>query len=128
MDFIEDLFDFGERKHRNKGGFFQNGGHHDEDHHDDDHHGDHGHRQNQDDPFTQGPMNSTQPANQPFPTAPLISLAGVMCRKCSTHTVQGAKFCHVCGTAIDLLQICASCGSKLPANGLFCAQCGYKNG
>ncbi|MEI7845088.1 MAG: zinc ribbon domain-containing protein [Chloroflexota bacterium] len=123
MDFLEDLFDFGDRKRRNKGGFFQNG-----DHHDDDHHDDHDYHPNQGNIYPQVSMNSPIPGNQPFSTVPAASLPGVVCRNCSTQTVQGAKFCHGCGTAIEVIQTCASCGSKLPARALFCAQCGYKNG
>jgi ribosomal protein L40E len=123
MDFLEDLFDLGDRKRRNRGGIFQNG-----DHHDDDHHDDHEHHPNQGSTYPQVSMNSPLPGNQQFSTAPAASLTGVVCRNCSTQTVQGAKFCHGCGTAIDIIQTCASCGSKLPARALFCAQCGYKNG
>lgn len=129
MDFLEDLFDFGDRKHRNRGGAFQNGDHHDNDHHDDDHHNEHNqHQQTPGNTYPQVSINSPIPANQQFPTNPAVSLPGVVCRKCSTQTVQGAKFCHACGSALELVQNCASCGSKLPLNALFCAQCGYKNG
>lgn len=113
MDFLEDLFDFGDRKRRKQGGFFQNDDHHD---HHDDHDDEHGHRN----PY---PANLYSQA----PTNPAAFLPGIMCRKCSTQTVQGAKFCHECGAAIEMNQNCASCGSKLPANALFCSQCGYKN-
>jgi ribosomal protein L40E len=113
MDFLEDLFDRGNRNRRKSGGFFQNEGHHNDDHDDDDH----GHHQ-------QYPANSYPQV----PTNPAAFLPGVVCRKCSTPTVQGAKFCHGCGAAIDMTLTCASCGSKLPANALFCPQCGYKNG
>jgi ribosomal protein L40E len=112
MDFLEDLFDRGGRKRQNKGGFLQN-----EDHHNDDHDDDHDHHQ-------QYPANSYPQA----PSNPTAFQPGAVCRKCSTPTVQGAKFCHVCGAANEMIPNCASCGSKLPANALFCPQCGYKNG
>jgi RNA polymerase subunit RPABC4/transcription elongation factor Spt4 len=114
MDFLEDLFDRGDRNRRNSGGFFQNQGHHDDDH--DDHHDDDHHHQN--------PVNSSPQ----FPGSPVAFLPGGACRKCSTLTVQGAKFCHGCGAAIQVNQNCASCGSTLPPNAVFCAQCGSKNG
>jgi ribosomal protein L40E len=116
MDFLEDLFDRGDRKRRQSGGFFQN-----ENHHDDDHDNDHDQRHQNPYPnnaYPQAPVNVNPAAFQP----------GVVCRKCSTQTVQGAKFCHGCGAAIETILVCASCGSKLPANALFCSQCGYKNG
>jgi hypothetical protein len=113
MDFLEDIFDFGDRKHRNRDGVFHNGEHHD---HDDDHDEHNDHRfQNSNNTY---PQVSTNPG-------PILS--GVICRKCSTPTFQGAKFCHGCGAAIETTTICASCGSKLPDNILFCPQCGYKN-
>jgi hypothetical protein len=112
MDFLEDLFDFGDRKRRKRGGSFQN-----DDHHDDDQDEDRDHRN----PY---PTNSFSQA----PTNPAAFLPGIMCTKCSTQTVQGAKFCHECGVAIEMKQNCASCGSILQANALFCPQCGFKNG
>jgi ribosomal protein L40E len=116
MDFLEGLFDIGDHKRRKKGGFFQNQDHHDDDH-EDEHDVDHDHHPQQ------YPANPTQ-----VPINPAAVLSGVVCRKCSTQTFQGAKFCHGCGTAIEMILNCASCGSKLPANAPFCPQCGYKNG
>jgi ribosomal protein L40E len=112
MDFLENLFDPDNRRNRKSGGLFQQGNHHD-DH--DDHDDYHDHHQN--------------PANSPFPVPGNSATyqPGAICRQCSTVTVQGAKFCHGCGAAIDLIPVCASCGSKLPAAALFCPQCGYKN-
>jgi ribosomal protein L40E len=112
MDFLEDLFDFGDRNRRKKGNYTQNEDHHDE--HDD------GHAQ-----YNQNPANTAYPQMPPNPVAFPV---GVVCRKCSTQTVQGAKFCHACGSPIDTILNCASCGSKLPPNALFCSQCGFKNG
>jgi ribosomal protein L40E len=124
MDFLEDLFDFGDRKRRKNGGLFQNiGGHHDDDNHDDHDH----HQQYPTNSYPQASANSQFPVNQQFPANPAASLPGVICRKCSTPTMQGAKFCHGCGTAIGTLLKCASCGSQLPANAPFCPQCGYNN-
>jgi ribosomal protein L40E len=115
MDFLENLLNSGDRKHQNRGGFLRDDHHHDDDH--DDHH-DHRDYPN-DQPYNLNQQLS--PNHNAF-------LPGVMCRKCTIQTVQGAKFCHACGTAIDLVLNCASCGSKLPALGTFCPQCGYKNG
>jgi ribosomal protein L40E len=68
------------------------------------------------------------PANPGFrmPADPVPFPSGVVCRNCSTQTVTGAKFCHTCGTAIEMIPFCSSCGSKWPANALFCPQCGFK--
>jgi ribosomal protein L40E len=113
MDFLEGLFDIGDNKRRKKGGFFQNDDHHDDYKYDNDH----DHRQ----PY---PVNSYPQV----PVNPEVVPTDILCRKCSAQTIQGAKFCHECGTAIELILNCASCGSKLPANAPFCPQCGYKNG
>jgi ribosomal protein L40E len=112
MDFLEDLFDFGDRKRRAKGGLFQNGNQHDDEHDDE-----HDHRYPN--PNSAYPQAATHGA---------VFLPGGLCSKCSRQTVQGAKFCHECGAAVVMNTNCASCGSKLPANALFCSQCGYKNG
>jgi len=103
MDFLEALFDLGDRKRQKRGGFFHNDDHHNQ---------------------QQYPVNSSPQvlAN------PAVVLSGVVCRKCSTQTIQGSKFCHGCGTAIETILNCASCGSRIPANAPFCPQCGYKNG
>jgi ribosomal protein L40E len=61
------------------------------------------------------------------PANPVILLSSIVCRRCSTQTVQGAKFCHGCGTAIKFSLSCESCGSKLPVNTSLCSQCGYGN-
>jgi ribosomal protein L40E len=110
MDFLENLLNSGDRGHQRRGGFLQNDDHHDDEH--DEHH----HNQYPPNGFPQVPINQT--AFQP----------GAICRKCSTQTVLGAKFCHGCGAAIEMSLNCASCGSKLPAGALFCPQCGYKSG
>jgi hypothetical protein len=111
MDFLEDLFDFSDRKRRKRSGYSQDDDHHDHEHDDDDHRRPY--------PTQAYPQASVEPA---------AFRPGAVCRKCSRQTVQGAKFCHACGAAIELPVACASCGSTLPANGLFCPQCGYKNG
>jgi ribosomal protein L40E len=116
MDFLEDLLDRGGRNRQNRGGFFQNEEHRDDDH-DDDQDDDHHHH-------PQTPANSYPQ----FPTNSAAVLSGIVCRKCATQTFQGAKFCHGCGTAIEMILNCASCGSTLPSNASFCPQCGYKNG
>lgn len=112
MDFLEDLLDFGDKKHRKNGGLFQNQGHHDHDHDDD-----HDHR-------PQSPGNSFQQ----YPANPAAFLPGMVCRHCSTQTVQDARFCHNCGQVIEMIAKCASCGSRISPNAPFCPQCGYRNG
>jgi hypothetical protein len=114
MDFLKNLLGSDEHKRQIMGRFMQNGCHHGGDHDDD--HDDHHH--------PQYPTN-TYPQN---PTNPAAFLPGIVCRNCSTTTVQSARFCHGCGAAIEMILNCASCGSKLPAKALFCPQCGYKSG
>jgi ribosomal protein L40E len=116
MDFLESLFDLGDRQRRKSGGFFQNGDHHDDDH-DDEHNDAHNHHQQQ------YSTNLTQ-----VPTMPVAALSGFVCRKCSTQTLQGANFCHGCGTSLEMILNCGSCGSRIPVNAPYCPQCGYKNG
>lgn len=117
MDILEDFLDFGNRKRNNDNSSYQTGDHHDDDHadHDDhDHHDDH--NQYPASSFPQGPS-----------TAAPYQL-GAVCKNCSTLVVQGAKFCHGCGTAVEMVLTCASCGTQLPENAQFCPQCGFKNG
>jgi hypothetical protein len=101
MDFLEELFDLGRHKHRRSDGAF-----HEEDHHDHDRR--HPYPTNA---YPQVPANHALVASNPatFPS-------GVVCRRCSSQTIQGATFCHGCGTAIEMILNCASCGSKLTAN------------
>jgi hypothetical protein len=112
MDILEGLFGSDQRRRHNGGEFLQNGDRHDDDHDDHDHHH-HSYQSN---------------ANPPGPINPGAFPPGGICRICSTQTVQGARFCHSCGAAIENNPVCASCGSKLPASAQFCPQCGYKNG
>jgi ribosomal protein L40E len=114
MEFLE-LFDFGERKRRKHNEIFGQGDHHDDDDDADDEH--HQHR-------SQNPAN----AYPQILANPAAAPTGIVCRRCSTQTVQGAKFCHGCGNPIEMISNCASCGSKLPDNAPYCLQCGYGNG
>jgi ribosomal protein L40E len=123
MDFLEELFDLGKRKYKKRGDAFHNEDHHNDDH-DDDHDDNHDrHHQYPTNTYPQVLANHMQASSNP---AGLPS--GIVCRRCSTQTVQGAKFCHGCGTAIEMILNCASCGSKLPVDAPFCSQCGYRNG
>ncbi len=117
MDFIEDLFDIADRKRRQKNGQFQKDTYHEDDHDDDHDDHDHGHTQR-----AQTNQNPTVPGSQ------AAFLAGIVCRRCSTQTVKGARYCHGCGSALQTAQNCAACGSKLPEDAPFCPQCGYRNG
>jgi ribosomal protein L40E len=119
MDFLEELFELGKRKYRKSDGVFHDKDYKDDDHDDDD-----------DDKLRQYPTKAyTQVlAYHPqAPSSPVTLLSNIVCRRCSMQTVHGAKFCHSCGTAIELILPCASCGSKLPVNDPLCAQCGYRN-
>jgi ribosomal protein L40E len=118
MDFLEELFELGKRKYQKSGGVF-----HDKDHKDDDHDDD-------DDKRRQYPTKTYTQVVAYHPQTssnPVTLLSSIVCRRCSTQTVQGAKFCHGCGTTIELILTCASCGSKLPVNESPCTQCGYRN-
>ena len=123
MDFLEELFKISKRNYQKSGGVFHDKDHKDDDHDDDDDDDD-------DDKRRQYSTRSyTQvPAYRPQVTSsPAFFLSSIVCRRCSTQTVEGAKFCHSCGTAIELISTCASCGSKLPLNEPLCSQCGYGN-
>lgn len=120
MDFLEELFKLGKRKYQKNSGVFHDKDHKDEDHDDDDDH--YKRRQYPTSPFTQVPAYHPQA----HPSS-VILLSSIICRRCSTQTVHGAKFCQGCGTAIELILKCASCGSKLPVNEPLCSQCGYRN-
>ncbi|MDQ3004541.1 MAG: zinc ribbon domain-containing protein [Chloroflexota bacterium] len=120
MDFLEELFEIGKRKYQKSGGVFYDKDHKDDDHDDDD----------DDDKRRQYPTKSYNqvPTYHPQVTSsPVTLLSSSVCRGCSMQTVQGAKFCHKCGTAMELILPCASCGSKLPVNEPLCSQCGYGN-
>jgi membrane protease subunit (stomatin/prohibitin family) len=105
MDFLEDLFDFGDHKKRKHGDshYGKHGGHDHDDHYDDHHHdNEHDNYQN-------------QPKRQ-----------GAMCPSCSAQNMQGAKFCQGCGTALNVASHCTKCGNKVAANDSFCSECGNK--
>ncbi|MCX6053761.1 MAG: zinc ribbon domain-containing protein [Chloroflexi bacterium] len=111
MDFLEDLFDLGDRKRKKQGGILGQNDHHD-DHHDHDEHHDDDHRHN----------------NPGYPPNPAMPQTGLFCTRCTAQLASGAKFCHQCGAVVEVSTNCASCGSKLPPGAKFCPQCGYKPG
>lgn len=117
MDFLEDLFEFGKRKYQKGGGVFYDKRRKDDDHDDDDDDDDDKRRKYPNRVSTQAPAGGN----------PVILLSSIVCRRCSTQTVQGAKFCHGCGTAIAVILSCESCGSRLPVHTSICSQCGYGN-
>ena len=48
----------------------------------------------------------------------------VFCPKCHTRILENAKFCHQCGTNVDIpLADCPSCQKKNPADAQFCYAC-----
>lgn len=122
MDFLEELFKISKRKYQKSGGVFHDKDHKDDDHDDDDDDDDDKRRQYSTKSYTQVPAYRSQ-----VTLNPAVFLSNIVCRRCSTQTVQGAKFCHSCGTAIELISTCTSCGSKLPVNESLCSQCGYGN-
>ena len=122
MDFLEELFEIGRRKYKKGGGVFHERDYKDDDHDDDD---DDDNDKRRPYPTKSYPQVS---AYRPQATSSaVVFLSSIVCRRCSVQTVQGAKFCHSCGTAIELNLTCASCGSKLPVNEPTCSQCGYGN-
>ena len=123
MDFLEDLFELGRREYKKSGGVFHDQYRKDrDDDHDDDDDDDNKRRRYPTTPYAQAPASPPQ-----VTSTPVAFLSNIVCRRCSTQTVQGAKFCHGCGTAVELILKCASCGSKLPVNEPVCSQCGYGN-
>jgi RNA polymerase subunit RPABC4/transcription elongation factor Spt4 len=96
MDFLEDLFDFGDRKHGKRG---KESHEHDDDHHDD----------FDDD---QHNLNFQQKSN--------------VCLNCSEHVAVGAKFCPSCGKSLQKALNCIQCGNKIATNATFCPECGNK--
>lgn len=49
----------------------------------------------------------------------------MLCKKCGSEIVSGAKFCGECGTPIEYEhKVCAHCGAELPMEATFCGHCG----
>ena len=122
MDFLEELVEIGKRKYQKSGAVFYDKDHKDDDDKHDDDDDDDKHRQYSTRSYTQVPAYRPQVTSNPA-----TFLSNIVCRRCSTQTVEGAKFCHSCGVSIELISTCASCGSKLPVNESLCTQCGYGN-
>lgn len=54
-----------------------------------------------------------------------------LCPNCNTQSVPGAKFCHECGTKLELgteekeeIRECPNCGNPLKPQTRFCGKCG----
>jgi hypothetical protein len=128
MDFLKNQFKF-EDHNRRKGGWIFGQGDHDDhvEHHDGDHDDDHDddHDEHRDNDHDEHPAVNH---SQVYPLNPVMPPTGLSCTRCSTQLVQGAKFCHQCGMALEQKADCVSCGSRLPANSVYCPQCGDKNG
>ena len=121
MEFLKKLFNFDDQNLRKGSWTFGQSDHHDE--HEDDHDDDHD--EHHDDDHDKHNLNNH--SRDPM-SNPVMPSTGLICARCSTQLVQGAKFCHQCGMTMEQKVNCASCGSPLPANTLFCPQCGDKNG
>jgi hypothetical protein len=108
MDFLGDLFDFGDRKH----GRGRHGHNDDYDEHGD--HDDHGyndrHREHR--PLSGGYDERGRAAG------------AVPCFKCSTNLLSHFNFCPNCGTPISRPKKCGSCGGEVAAQAKFCSLCG----
>ncbi len=48
----------------------------------------------------------------------------MICPKCRTENVEGAKFCAGCGTSLEQGKACPKCGAINPPGAAFCAVCG----
>jgi len=72
------------------------------------------------------PLMTPPPTQQPSaqPTAAKGAQQGVICPKCGTLNLLGAKFCIECGT--PLTKKCAKCGKEVPLTAKFCPFCGEK--
>lgn len=46
------------------------------------------------------------------------------CTNCGAPLRDGAKFCGICGTKIEVQRFCTECGEKLEPGENFCTQCG----
>jgi RecJ-like exonuclease len=105
MDFLEDLFDLGDRKRRRRGdGHYEDQHEHGhDDYYEDEHHdNEHGYNGN--------------PQRQ-----------GVFCPYCSAQVAApGSKFCQNCGGTLNAILNCSGCGAKIAANASFCTECGKK--
>src|SRR5512135_1038763 len=44
------------------------------------------------------------------------------CPKCQFENREGVKFCEGCGAKLEL--VCPSCSARVPADRLFCGECG----
>ena len=47
----------------------------------------------------------------------------MICPKCQTNLLDGAKFCNECGQKIEIF--CPECGKSIPPNSKFCLECGH---
>jgi len=55
-----------------------------------------------------------------------------LCSKCGEEIKSSEKFCHSCGTKVDIgarnhKQFCSECGKQIYNKGNFCPECGSKN-
>lgn len=65
----------------------------------------------------QGQQSSTAPQE-----------AKILCPKCNTPNIQGAKFCTNCGSPIIVSVKCPHCQADAPAGAKFCPNCGKEIG
>ncbi len=50
-------------------------------------------------------------------------MADITCLSCGTNQVDGARFCHECGSAVSP-PVCGSCGESIVPGAKFCSACG----
>ena len=50
----------------------------------------------------------------------------MICSKCGTEVVEGAKFCTSCGNRVDNIVVCPVCETENDKNFTFCFACGSR--
>ena len=48
----------------------------------------------------------------------------MLCKNCGAENPEGAVYCHNCGSRMDGMRACLSCGSLMSPDYEFCTACG----
>ena len=70
------------------------------------------------------PPAETTPPGSPKPDETNERILEVGCPSCHKANPPHAKFCHHCGSRIQLSVPCSRCGAQLPHDAKFCTECG----
>lgn len=70
-------------------------------------------------------MNGTSIATASTPAAAPAS-GGIVCKCCNRELPADAMFCMQCGTKVEQAAFCMKCGSELVPGAAFCMKCGEK--